>query len=149
MNAPQPNQNPPPLMRLEGFAFRDNIYLQTQSGCFDLRNFFDFTGFAYDVSTRTLTLCWIPNEYGSNDEHRRIHVEFQGVHHLSIEPRDPSIPFTEDDCMSSVYPMPFSKVGDAEGFDHPDGANLLEFCFMSKMRLQVHAQIARVTLEKT
>lgn len=92
-------------MQLEGFKFGD-IYLETPGESFDLHNCFDFTGFSYVVSARTLSLRWIPNEYAKPGEHRRIVVEFDDVSHFSCEPRDSAMPFTEDTCLSSVWSEP-------------------------------------------
>jgi hypothetical protein len=89
-------------MKLDGFTFRD-IYLETADESFDLHNCFDFTGFAFDVPTRTLSLRWIPNQYATVGEHRRILVEFHGVSRFSCEPRDSAMPFAEDTCLSRVW----------------------------------------------
>ena len=133
-------------MHLERFSFRD-IYLEADGGRFDLHNCFDFAGFTYDVSTRVLTMRWLPNEYGPADEHRSIGVEFHGVLHLSIEPRDSALPFSEDDCLSFVaYASPDSAVGEAVPYEQPNADKHLVFCFMSEMRLRVYADRAHVTL---
>lgn len=133
-------------MHLVRFRFRDT-YLEANGECFDLHNCFDFGGFTYDVSTRVLRLRWLPNEYGPADEHRRIDVEFHGVSHLSIEPRDSALPFSEDDCLSFVaYASPGSAVGEAIGCEQPTPDMHLVFCFMSEMRLRVYADHAHVTL---
>ena len=115
-------------MQLEGFKF-DDSYLETPSERFDLHNCFDFTGFAYDVSGRTLSLRWIPNEYAQAGEQRRILVEFHGVSDFSCEPRDSAMPFTEDICLSSVWCEPV-----------PDGRYV--FQFMSGFVLRVHGERA-------
>ena len=132
-------------MHLERFTFRD-IYLEADGERFDLHNCFNFTGFTYDVSGRGLTLRWVPNEYAPKDEHRSIRVEFQGVAHLSSEPRDSSVLFTEDDCLSFVgYASPGSVVGETVAHEQPTADMHLVFCFMSQMRLRVHADHAHVT----
>ncbi len=110
-------------MQLEGFKLED-IYLETPSERFDLHNCFDFTGFAYDVSARSLSLHWIPNEYAQAGEQRNIFVEFHGVSDFSCEPRDSSMPITEDTCLSSVWCEPA-----------PDGHQV--FQFMSGFVLRV------------
>src|SRR4051812_15578439 len=99
-------------MQLEGFKFQ-SIYLEAENESFDLHNCFDFMGFTYDGSTRLLSLRWVPNEYSPKGERRHIVVEFHGVSHLSIEPRDPRMPFTEDTCLSAVsYALPSSPTGE-------------------------------------
>ena len=134
-------------MHLERFRFHD-IYLEAGDERFDLHNCFDFAGFTYDVSARVLTLRWVPNEYGPADEHRRISVEFHGVSHLSVEPRDSALPFTEDDCLSFVaYASPGSAVGEAVAYEQSTADMHLVFSFMSQMRLRVYGDHAQVTLD--
>ena len=132
-------------MNLERFTFRD-IYLEADGERFDLHNCFDFAGFAYDVSGRVLSLRWVPNEYAPKDEHRRIVVEFHGLAHLSIEPRNPNVPFTEDDCLSLIaYASPSSPVDALPAWDESRTDMHLIFCFMSGLRLRVCADHAHVT----
>ena len=119
-------------MQLEGFKF-DDIYLETPTEKFDLHNCFDFTGFAYDVSARMISLRWIPNEYAKAGEKRRILLEFHGVSHFSYEPRKPDMPFTEDTCLSSVWCEPASE-------DYV-------FQFMSGFTLRVNGDRARWRVE--
>src|SRR5258708_30193091 len=132
-------------MHLERFTFRD-IYLDADGETFDLHNCFAFVGFTHDVSTRVLSLHWNPNEYAPKDEHRSILVEFHGLAHLSIEPRDPAVPFTEDDCLSFVACAPSgSPVGTALACDQTTADMHVVFCFMSQMRLRVFAESAHLS----
>ena len=133
-------------MKLERFKFRE-IYLEADGERFDLHNCFDFVGFTYDVSARQFSLRWCPNEYAPAGERRCILVEFRDVIHLSIEPRDPAIPFTEDDCLSFIgYASPGSEVGEAMMPEQPTPEMHLVFCFISQMRLRIYADHAYVTL---
>src|SRR5215203_4600010 len=89
-------------MRLEAFKFREHL-LVTGGDAFDLHNDFDFVGFDYAVDARRLLLQW----HGS----REIMITFERLSYLSIEPRDPDVPFTEDDCLSFIaYASPSSPV---------------------------------------
>jgi len=124
-------------MQLEGFTFRDNIYIEIPGDFFDLHNCFDLVGFTYAVSSRTLSLRWIPNQYAKEGENRRILVEFHGVSRLSCEPRDSAQPFTEDDCLSSVWcdtPEPTSETN-------------YVFQFMSGFMLKVNGERASLRIE--
>ena len=124
-------------MHLEAFKFKEHV-LEAQGEAFDLHNDFDFTGFDYTVADRRLLLRW----HGVRD----IVITFERVSHLSIEPRDSDIPFTEDDCLSFIaYAAPSSPVDALPGWDESRADMHLIFCFMSKLRLRVCADRAYVT----
>lgn len=135
-------------MKLKGFRFRDCIYLEAAGETFDLHNCFSFVGFTYDLGARTLVLNWHPGSYAPSPEQHRIEIEFQGVSHLSAEPRDPTVPFTEDDCLecvayvSATNPMEENCVCDNQGTD----AHCL-FYFMSRFVLRVYADTAVCRIE--
>jgi hypothetical protein len=132
-------------MNLKRFTLRE-IFLEVEGERLDLHNCFDFLGFTYEVSSRELSLRWRPNQYAPPDERRHIRIYFQGVSHVSVEPRDTGVPFTEDDCLSFVgYASPDSPVGEAIMLDQPTPDMHLVFCFMSQMRLRVYADHAHLT----
>jgi hypothetical protein len=123
------------VMQLDGFTF-DEIYLRTPNAEFDLHNCFDFTGFNYEISTRSLVLQWRANQHARGDAPYRITVRFRAVSHLSVEPRDHELPFTEDDSLWFVaYASPGETVGESFAIGNPTSNMHLVFCFMSKMRL--------------
>ena len=123
-------------MHLEAFTFSDNI-LEAQGEAFDLHNDFVFIGFNYVMDDRRLFLRW----RGSRD----IVITFEGVSHLSIEPRNPAISFSEDDCLSFIaYASPNSPVDALPAWDEARTDMHLIFCFMSEMRVRVCADRAHV-----
>ena len=85
-------------MKFERCKFRD-IYLETDSESFDLHNCFDFAGFSYELSTRSLSLRWLPTSYTPPNQRRELFIEMHDVFHISASPRDPAMPFTEDSCL--------------------------------------------------
>jgi hypothetical protein len=89
-------------MQFEGFKFND-IYLETENDSFDLHNCYNFTGFSFNLPSRVLSLRWAPNGYAKRGETRRIRVEFHGVSQFSCDPQDSAMPFTEDDCVTTIY----------------------------------------------
>jgi hypothetical protein len=121
-------------MYLEAFRFKEGV-LQMMDEAFDLHNDYHFTGFDYKVDERHLRLQW--------NGPRRIVIGFEKVSHLSIEPRNPDTPFTEDDCLCFVaYASPTSPVDALPGWDESTSDMHLIFCFMSEMRLRVCAEYA-------
>jgi hypothetical protein len=60
-----------------------------------LHNCFDFDGFTYDTSARTVRLRWIRNEYAGADDPSALIVDMRGVTQLSAIPRNPETPFSE------------------------------------------------------
>jgi hypothetical protein len=130
-------------LNLERCKFREN-YLETESESFDLHNCFDFVGFTYDVSARTVSLRWIPNEYTSSERRRSLVVELHGVFHLSSTPRDLEMPFSEDTCLASVGLIPPSApmLDSAQSDAPPDWHHV--FSFMSGFMLRIGAESLRL-----
>lgn len=135
-------------MQLRGFRFHSDIYLRTGNESFDLHNCFDFAGFAYDIAKRTVTLRWVPNRHAPAGEQRLMVVEFQGVSHFSAEPRDPAVPFTEDDCLSGVRYVPANAPTSA-GFPCEEASPDFHcvFDFMSGFSLRVFGESAMVRIK--
>ena len=133
----------PRHMKLDRFRLYE-IYLATDSESFDLHNCFDFIGFDYDISARTLRLRWTPSEYAPAGERRSITVTFQQVTHFSAQPRDPAKPFTEDDCLSDVcFVQPDAHTDECFSTASPPSPDLhYVFSFMSGFAIRVHADYA-------
>lgn len=86
----------------EDFFIQDSIYLVHGGHSLDLHNDYDFTGLAYSVEERRVTLKW---KRGSGDwvpggVPADVELVFDGVSRFQVMPRDPEMPFTEDDCLS-------------------------------------------------
>lgn len=89
---------------IEDFSIKDGIYLVHGGHCLDLHNDYDFTGVVYSVAERQVTLKWMR---GGGDWVRaslpaELELVFEGVSRFQVMPRDPEMPFTEDDCLSSA-----------------------------------------------
>lgn len=91
------------LMRAENFSWSNSIYLVVEGQEFDLHNCYDFHSFAYSIATRSVSLVWFrgTGEWVDNDLPTRLCIDIFEVNYLKIHPRDPEMPFTEDDCLSS------------------------------------------------
>ncbi len=77
------------------------IYLVQSPHELDLHNTYDFCDLHYSVKERSLLLRWrrserdgIPSSLPS-----LITLEYRGVTEFRFRPRDPALPFTEDDCL--------------------------------------------------
>ena len=69
----------------------------------DVHNCFDFRSFHRDVTNRMLELKWRRSEGSWVDAAlpKYLSILFFDVFHMSVKPRDPEMPFTEDDCLES------------------------------------------------
>jgi hypothetical protein len=130
-------------MKLDGFKLH-SIYLDRGGESFDLHNCYDFIGFDYDISSRTLRLRWTPSTYAPPGERRPITVTFQQVTHFSAQPRDRQIPFTQDDCLSDVcFVLPDAHTDECFSTESTPTSDLhYVFSFMSGFAIRVHAESA-------
>ena len=87
----------------------DGIYLAFDGLKLDLHNIYSFGGLEYSIEHQTLKLAW---QLGSVDPEskkwikdilpRKIQIEFTGVSSFEFRPRDPELPFSEDDCLGNA-----------------------------------------------
>ncbi len=85
------------------FEITSGIYLSQPPYELDLHNHFDFHTVDYSVLKRTLSLHWrrSPEKWIPSGTPASVRVEFQRVSEFRFLPRDPDMPFTEDDCLST------------------------------------------------
>lgn len=90
-------------MRAENFSWSDCIHIAVKDATLDLHNAFGFLSFEYNVANRTASLSWRrrSREGVDPDLPRGIRIDFFDVDYLKVEPRDPDVPFSEDDCLDS------------------------------------------------
>ncbi len=137
-------------MRAENFTWSDGIYLAVQGKELDLHNNYDFRSFAHDVESRTLSLTW-HRRTGEGVDRKlppSICIEISEVHHIKVRPRDPEMPFTEDDCLASFgYDCDENWVDGQFWVDGPVDPNWRwSFLFQSGAEIIVGADRAEVTL---
>lgn len=136
-------------MRLQGFTLSD-VEITVDATSYDLHNNFNFTGFSYEVETRTLSLKWhrgigdwVPTETPCSLE-----ILMHRVRHFSASPRDSTKPFTEDDCLGTVVVVVAADKPLEQSYGAIDGvSNLgddihLVFEFMSGFAVRVQAEEA-------
>ncbi|MCK9202325.1 MAG: hypothetical protein M0P42_14430 [Gallionella sp.] len=134
-------------MRLIDFSL-SNIELEVGDSCFDLHNNFDFEGFSYGVANRSLAMKW---KRGIGDwvplgSPLEIEVKIEGVIHFSVTPRNPELPFSEDDCLNCVsFVEPDQPIDDCfitAVAPIPTELHYI-FQFMSGLNIRVQAEEAR------
>ncbi|NJK93435.1 MAG: hypothetical protein HC904_17435 [Blastochloris sp.] len=87
---------------IENFTIKDAIYLVSGEDTLDLHNNYDFTEITYSVAERSATLTWVRSsgDWVLATDPLGLQLEFHGVSCFRFVPRDPEMPFTEDDCLS-------------------------------------------------
>ena len=138
-------------MQQKNFTWSSDIYLQIGDRELDLHNDYDFLGISYDVQARSVTLSW---RRGTGDWVNpglpfQVLMTMTGVFHVRFEPRDPAMPFTEDDCLAG-----FGYDCDADWADGhfwtegtPDPDWRWSFEFQSGATIVVGGEWAEVTLQ--
>lgn len=88
----------------QDFEIVNGIYLLQDNYELDLHNDFDFKDMYYSVEDRLLKLEWClsKGDWVKQDNPKRLSIEFKEVSEFRFMPRDPEIPFTEDDCINSI-----------------------------------------------
>ena len=89
---------------IEDFTIKDGIYLVSGEETLDLHNNYDFSEITYSVAERRVTLTWLRSsgDWVPATEPLQVQLEFHGVSCFRFIPRDPEMPFTEDNCLSSA-----------------------------------------------
>jgi len=85
------------------FEITQGIYLVQSPHKLDLHNNFDFIGLDYSVEHRTLQLRWRRScgEWVASGTPASVTIEFREVSEFRFQPRDSTLPVTEDACVSS------------------------------------------------
>jgi hypothetical protein len=83
------------------FTIKMGIYLVQPPHELDIHNCYDFQELRYSVAERTLSLLWSRSERDGVPATLPVSatIEFRGVTEFRFRPRDPKMPFTEDDCV--------------------------------------------------
>ncbi len=123
--------------------------IESNEHYYDLHNNADFQSVIYNVEEKTTILIWrYPGEWFLSDESpfkkdktflasndiedlvRMIAFRFKNVTRYEVIPRDPEMPYTEDNCLSQILT-----------FDDDDfNENVLVFEFQSGLRIKIEAE---------
>ena len=131
---------------LSDFEVVDGIYIVHGDHKLDLHNEFDFQEVRYSVAERSASLRW---RRGSGDWVRRdiptsLCIEFDGVKEFRFVSRDSEMPFTEDDCLSTMGFLtdePWSQ-GNVLLTSDPERDWLTAFAFQSGAVIALRAERA-------
>ena len=139
-------------MRPENFQTDGTICLHHADQDLDLHNDYNFVGLSYDVGERAVELQWrrSTGDWVQDGLPAALRLACRGVTHFSATPRDPEMPFTEDDCLSDLsFALPrepddaaFSLSPATAGFD---GSWHWVFSFMSGFSVRVAAESAHLS----
>lgn len=85
----------------EHFTLKNSIYLIAGGEELDLHNNYDFVGLDYSIADRVLILRWLlsPGDWVTLNSPSEVELEYRDVARFEFRPRDPEMPFTEDDCL--------------------------------------------------
>ena len=134
------------------FEIVDGINLVRSKHELDLHNNYDFLGLNYSVENRTLILKWrrSKGDWVATETPKLLNVEFREVSEFRFMPRDIGLPFSEDDCVSSIgY---WVDEDWAEGIvmvdpgQQPDPSWLMAIDFMSGAVIAVKASSAHARI---
>lgn len=85
------------------FTIKMGIYIVQPPHELDIHNFYDFQELRYSVAERTCSFLWrrsvrdgVPSSLPASAT-----IEFRGVTEFRFQPRDPKMPFTEDNCVGN------------------------------------------------
>jgi hypothetical protein len=133
------------------FEIGDGISLVQSPHELDLHNNYDFQDLHYSVEERVLRLHWrrsTGDSVVSPSLPRAAAIEFRNVTEFRFLPRDPELPFTEDDCLSRVgYWTDEGWVFGVIPPYKPDPRCLTAFKFMSGAVIAVQAESAHEKIE--
>lgn len=133
------------------FTVDGGIYVVQGTHELDLHNDFAFEDVRYSVAERTATLRWSRRTaaWVRPKTPAAVSITFEGVSEVRFAPRDPAMPFTEDDCISTMGYLtdePWSK-GEVLISDEPGRDWLTAFEFQSGAVIALRAEraVARIT----
>ena len=117
---------------------------------YDLHNNFDFIGLSYDLLNRKIELSWVKSKgtWVSEDGPDSLSLKFLGVSLFKCKERDSDVPYSEDDCLSSMGFIHNDMINEIEGFAHiepkPDACHL-NISFMSGFAIKIASDIVEFT----
>lgn len=90
------------------FQLEDMIALVAGPSYFDLHNDFDFVGYEYRPTERKARFDWVRSDGDWVPEGlpARLALIFDRVSNFAAKRRNDEMPFTEDDCLSSISFLP-------------------------------------------
>ena len=144
------------------FKLEDEIYLAFDGLKLDLHNTYSFTGLEHSIEHRTLKLNWwlgpidpeaTEAKWIKDTWPKKIQIEFTGVSVFESRPRDPEIPFSEDECLQTAGyrsgPEWCNEVLRPNEAPDPDWQIAFEFRSGALIAVQAERGTARALTENT
>ena len=98
------------------FELDDTIAIVADTAYFDLHNNFDFIGYEYRPAERNARFDWVRSDvdWVPDGLPQGLSLLFEGVSNFAAKRRDDEMPFTEDECLSTISFLPQELAGDFE-----------------------------------
>jgi len=111
------------------FKLQNEIYLAFDGLELDLHNIYSFVGLEYSIENRAAKLIWLrgSGEYIKETLPKKVEVNFAGVSILEFSPRDPEMPFSEDDCLDRAGYLLDGEWCEEEVIPDPNWKTAFEF----------------------
>ena len=135
-------------MELTNFVIEDSFSAIEVDGLHrDLHNNYSFERIVFDSSRRELTVEWVKGQssWVPEDTPQSLKLIFSDVSLFKCKERDSDMPYSEDDCMSSLGFIHNEMLDELEGFSYEkpsSNANHLNVSFMSGFAFKVAAKTA-------
>lgn len=135
-------------MELQNFRIgEDHISLEFEDMHYDLHNDFNFRKLNYNIAEQRVELYWtkrktdwVPANLPDN-----IVLIFNSVDLFKAKERDQNIPFTEDDCLSSIgflWNDLINEMGGVNSNEPQKDCTHLSLAFMSGFAIKIGAELA-------
>ena len=128
------------------YKFKLGIALVFDGLELDLHNIYYFVGLEYSLEKQTAKLLWTrgSGERIKETLPRNVEIQFERVTVFEFHPRDPEMPFSEDDCLDVAGHLPdeewcAGKVIETDG--EPDPNWKVAFRFWSGAIVALNAEI--------
>lgn len=135
-------------MKLTNFKLAgDNIAFEQNENYYDIHNNFDFISFNYSLAKREIVLNWVKGtgNWVPNNSPKSIHLIIRGISLFKAKERDTDMPFTEDDCLSSIgflWNDMIEEMGGYHSHEPKENCTHLSIEFMSGLALKIGADSA-------
>ena len=131
------------------FEIDQTIALESGEQYLDLHNCFDFVGYQYQPKEKRIQCEWKKTigDWVSPELPEKVYLDFEGVSNFAAQKREDEIPFSEDDCLSSIsfLPKELNEEFDAVCPDFRSADEHISLSFQSGSCIKIWAD--SVTLE--
>ena len=128
------------------FKLKDEIYLAFDGLELDLHGIYYFVGLEYSIENRTAKLIWQRGfgEYIKETLPKKVEVNFERVSFFEFSPRDPEMPFDEDECLDRAGYLLDGEWCEKEIIPDPNWKTAFEFRSGAVIAIKAGIGTARV-----